>query len=339
MSARAAAAALALCAGCAAAPDPEAAAPHQVLAGNYAMGTVLEVTLLGAEPDALEAERARAFAEVERLEALLSQWRPESDLGRLNAVAGGAPIALDPEVAALLRRSVALHYDTLGSFDVTVGPLVALWTVAARRDALPDERALEAARARVGPERLRFVDDGRVALAEGSHVDLGGIAKGYAIDRVRAGLGPAVEAALLNFGQSSVWAVGHPPDLDGWRLLVRDPREGFAGMITLRDRALSTSGSLGQWSEIEGRRYGHILDPRSGQPLTRRREALVVAVDAAQAEALSKAVLILGEDEGLVLVESIPGAEALLLDADGSAWRTSGFDRETRFESLRAPAR
>lgn len=321
-------------AGCAAS---EAPVQREVVGGNYAMGTVLELTLLGPDAAALEAERARVYAEVERLEALLSQWRPESDVGRLNAGAGGPALELHPEVAALLRRAVELHFDSLGSFDVTVGPLVALWTDAAERNELPTPEAIDAARALTGPERLRFEAGDQVALAPGSHVDLGGVAKGYALDRVRAQLGPAVEAALLNFGQSSVWAIGHPAGLEGWRLLVRDPAGDYAGMLTLRDQALSTSGSLGQWSEIEGRRYGHVLDPRSGRPLERRREALVVAADATLAEALSKAVLVLGEGEGMLLVESTPGAEALLLDADGRQWRTSGFDRVTRYLALAAP--
>ena len=330
--------ALATFVGCAAAPD--AATPqHEDRGGNFAMGTVLETTLLGPDADALEAERVRVFAEVERLEALLSQWRPQSDVGRLNAAAGGPPLAVDPEVAALLRRCVELHYTTLGSFDVTVGPLVALWTEASRSNALPEPEVIEAARALVGPERLHFDGDGRFGLEAGSYVDLGGVAKGYALDRVRAQLGPQVHAALLSFGQSSVWAIGHPEGLEGWRLLVRglDPGTEFFGMLTLRDQALSTSESLGQWSEIQGRRYGHILDPRDGQPLAARRTAVVVTGDATLAEALSKAVLVLGEVEGIALVESIPGADALLLVADGRSWRTSRFDLETRFEPLAAP--
>jgi thiamine biosynthesis lipoprotein len=221
---------------------------------------------------------------------------------------------------------------------VTVGPLVALWTEAAARNALPEPEALAAARARVGPDRLVVESGGSsVALASGSAVDLGGVAKGYALDRMREKLGSGVDAALLSFGQSSTWAIGHPPDAAGWRLLARGPDGGFAGVLTLRDRALSVSGSLGQWSEIAGRRYGHVLDPRSGQPLTGRREALVVTRDATLAEALSKAVLVLGPVEGIALVEEWPEAEALLLDGDGRAWRTRGWNAATRFELVVAP--
>ena len=140
-----------------------------------------------------------------------------------------------------------------------------------------------------------------------------------------------VAAALLSFGQSSAWAIGAPPGLEGWRLLARAPDGGFAGILTLRDDALSVSGSLGQWTEIEGRRYGHVLDPRSGEPLVRRREALVVTPSATLAEALSKALLVLGEDEGIALIESVDDCEALLLDQDGREWRTSGWQLRTDY--------
>jgi thiamine biosynthesis lipoprotein len=319
--------------GCAGAPAP----PREVSAGRHAMGTVLELTLVGQDEVLLERARADALAEVERLEALLSTWRPGSDVSRLNAAAGRGPIAVDPEVAALLARSVELARATRGSFDVTVGPLVALWTEAAARDARPDPAAIAEALARVGADRLSASlhgAEGSAVLSAGSAVDLGGIAKGYALDRVRATLATGVDAALLSFGQSSAWAIGRPPDADGWRLLARSADGGFAGILTLRDRALSVSGSLGQWSEIAGRRYGHVLDPRTGEPLTDRREAIVVTRDASVAEALSKAVLVLGPDEGIALVEEWPDAEALLLDADGRSWRTRGWDRETRFEPL-----
>ncbi len=328
---------LGLCVGCAGAPAP----PIELSDGSYAMGTLLELTLVGRDRAALAEARDAVVEEVERLEAMLSTWRPDSEVSRLNAAAGGSPVPVDAEVAELLARSLALSRATRGTFDVTVGPLVALWVGAAARGSLPTEEMIAAARARVGPDRLAVLveaDGARATLAEGSAIDLGGVAKGYALDRVRVHLGDAVDAALLSFGQSSTWAVGRPPDASGWRLLARAPGDGFSGVLTLRDQALSVSGSLGQWSEIEGRRFGHVLDPRSGWPLIRRREALVVGGDATEAEALSKAVLVLGPEEGIALVERWPGAEALLLDADGRSWRTRGWDAATRYEELPAPA-
>ena len=325
---------LLLVAGCASPPPPS----HTVTGGRYVMGTALEITLHGPEPEALARALEALFAEAEQLDALLSVHVRDSDLSRLNRAAGRGPVAVDPILADVLSASLSASRITGGAFDVTVGPLVALWVEAARRDALPSDEALSAARARVGTDGIRLHGDARAELVEGTSVDLGGVAKGYALDRMRPVLEThGVEGALLNFGQSSTWAFGRPPDAPGWRLLTRAPGGGFAGLVTLRDQALSVSGSLGQWARIGGRRFGHVLDPRSGRPLTRRRQAIVVAPSATLAEVLSTALLILGEDEGLQRVAAQPGCAGLLLDADGGRFATPGFDEAVRFEALPAP--
>lgn len=312
------------------------AAPLSLQDGAFAMGTALELSLWGADLAALGRARDAIFAEVHRLDALLSNWSDASDVSRLNRSAGSGAVEIDPAVAELLAVSVRHSAATHGSFDVTVGSLVALWTRAGELDALPSEQEITRARARVGAARLRVGPGARAALPAGMAVDLGGIAKGFALDRALPILREAgVETALLNFGQSSTLALGAPPGSpDGWRLLARAPEGGFAGVLTLRDRALSVSGSLGQWTEIEGRRFGHVIDPRSGLPLERRRQALVVAPDATLAEALSKALLVLGEREGIEVVASQAGCEGLLLGEGGLQVATSGWLAATRYEQL-----
>ncbi len=298
--------------------------------GRYAMGTALEATL--AVRDAAEGRAAleALFAIAERLDALLSLYRNESDLVRLNSAAGPVPVA--PELVEILEAAVAACVLTGGAFDVTVGPLVALWVDAGRRNAPPSAETLAAARQRVGCRKVRVRGGGAAELLAGASVDLGGIGKGFALDRMRAELRRAgIDSALLSFGRSSVWAVGAPPGEEGWRLLVQGPGEGFAGLVTLRDQAFSVSGSLGQWSEIGGVRYGHVIDPRSGAALSRRRQAAVVAANAARAEALSTALVVLGEREGLVLVRELADAEAMWLDEQGRRLMSDGWQRVTRF--------
>lgn len=317
------------------APGP----PRALSDGRYVMGTVLEITL--ATPDAEGGRRLleELFAVAERLDALLSLYRPESGLSKLNAAAGRGPQEVERELADLLRRSLRYSALTAGSFDVTIGPLVSLWTRAAQRGVPPTQGELAAVRERVGAGHVRVHDDGRVELwPEGVRVDLGGIAKGYALDRMLPLLERnGVPGALLNFGQSSTLAVGRPVGAPAWRLLARGPGERFLGVLELSGRALSVSGSLGQWVEIGGRRYGHVLDPRTGRALQRRRQALVVAPEAALAEALSKALLVLGEEEGLALVAGLDDCEALLADADGRQWRTPGWDAAVRWEPRPGP--
>lgn len=300
------------------------------------MGTVLELSIVpppGAPPAQVREILDRAFERVDHLEGLLSSYDPDSQISRLNR--GDPPQAapVDPEVADLLSRSLAYAQLTDGAFDVTVGPLVALWMRAASTGQAPTAGELALARAKVGWKQVRVSDDGRIAFLEpGVSVNLGGIAKGYALDELRPLLDEAgVRAALLSFGQSSTWAIGAPPGEAGWTLLVRGAA-GPIGLIRLRDLALSVSGSLGQFVEIGGVQYGHVLDPRSGWPLTEHRLAVVVAPNAALAEALSTALLIGGEDHGLGIVESLPDCEGLLETASGELRTTPGWDQVAAFE-------
>jgi thiamine biosynthesis lipoprotein len=306
--------------------------------GRYVMGTVLEVSLYAPDIETGRAVLDELFGLAERLDDLLSVYRPESDVSRLNASSGGAAQVVDPAVVAILMDSIGFSLLTGGAFDVTVGPLVELWIDAAATGIAPPQDALERALLLIGPDKIELRSDREVALrVAGSSVNLGGIAKGWALDRMRETLVErGIESALLNFGQSSTWAIGTPADASGWRLLARSAADGFLGVMSLEDTALSVSGTLGDFVEIGGRRYGHILDPRSGQPLTRRRQAIVLAPDAAIAEALSKALLVMGEEDGIALIEAQPGCEALLDDAEGGRWTTSGWQKAAQLSELEA---
>jgi thiamine biosynthesis lipoprotein len=329
--------ALALFACAAQPPRPPTPALVEYSDGRPAMGTILEITLLApaAAAPAAPATLDALFAQAQHLDASLSRWDPASDVSRLNRAAGQGAIPVEPELARILEASLAFTQLTRGAFDVTVGPLIALWAQAGETGVLPSEAELAHARALVGAGQLEVVDAQASLAREGVSVDLGGIAKGWALDRMLPLLRErGIESALLDFGQSSVWALGAPPGAAGWRLLARGPDEGALGVLTLVDQALSVSGSLGQWVVIGGRRYGHVVDPRSGLALAQRRQALVVAPNAALAEALSKALLILGEHEGIALVAAQPGCDALLVDADGGSWETPGWREAVRFEAV-----
>ncbi len=326
---------LALAGGCATRPSEDA----MVSDGRYAMGSVFEIAIEGLERQAAARALEELYAEALRLDGLLSSYEPESDISRLNRTAGHGMQAVDPAVAEILELSVAYTQLTRGAFDVTVGPVIDLWMQAADRNRPPNAAELAAARARVGANRISLAPAGVALAEEGMKLDLGGIAKGYALDRMLPLLERrGIARALLNFGQSSIWAVGAPAGHAGWRLLVRAPAGGFAGLITLRDQALSVSGSQGQWVEIGGRRYGHIIDPRSGEPLMRARQAVVVSQSAALAEALSVALLVLDAETGLALVAAQPDCEGLLIEGDGELRSTPGWGEAVRFELLPAAA-
>jgi thiamine biosynthesis lipoprotein len=330
VTARAALAA-ALAAACAAAAP--ARAPAVVADGRWAMGTVLEITLVADDEAAARELLDACFAEVAELERVFTTFDPASAVMELNRRAGAGPVPVDPRLARLLADALAFAGRTDGAFDPTVGPLVALWKEAGARGAPPSAGALAEARASVGYDQVR-VADGAVALARPEMaLDFGAVAKGWALDRLGERLAAAgVRDALLDFGGSSVLALGRPADAEAWALALPDGRGGFAGVVRLRDRALGVSGSLGQWSEIGGRRYGHVVDPRSGLALERSAQAAVIAPSAAAADAWSTALTVLGGEAGLALLAREPGAEALVLEEGAAPRATRGWAQASGFD-------
>lgn len=321
---------LSACAGPAPLEDAAQVCPASVSDGQYLMGTVLEIHLCARDRAQGEAILAELFAEVARLERVLSRFDVKSDLSKLNRAAGSGPLRVAPELVELTARSVELTGLTDGVFDVSVGPIVVLWVEAAQTGVAPAPDVVAAARTRVGPQVVAVdAAAGSVELrVPGASLDFGGVAKGYALDRLAAMLrARGVSRALLSFGQSSITALGRPAGWDGWGVLLGDASGGFAGTAQLADQSLSVSGSLGQYAEIGGKRYGHVIDPRSGEPLERARVAMAIASDGTRAEAFSKALLILGERDGIALLEQIPDAEGMLVDESGTSWQTSGWTK------------
>ena len=309
--------------------------------GRYIMGTVFQATLCRAEPAAqpqrqMDAVWQEVFAAARRFDELFTTYAPHSPLSHVNAQAGRGLRAVPAEVSDILRLSQRYADLTDGAFDITVRPLLGLWRQAATTHTRPTAEAIRHTLRFIGSHKLHFAAPHRVGLpARGMALDLGGIGKGYALDRIARQLhAQRLTNALLNFGQSSLWALGRPPDGEGWRLLLRQPNGEIVGVATFSDQAISISGSLGQSMQVEGRRYGHIIDPRTGRPVQRDLLACVVASSAAQAEALSTALLILGEDEGLALIERLDGVEGFLHEAPGTHWMTTGWQRASRFVAL-----
>ena len=317
-----------------------AGAPDCETDGTYVMGTVLQVTLCpGGSPETEAAgldspPMDDVFALARRYDGLFTTYADDSPISKLNAQAGQRAHSVPDEVVDVLK--LARRYTTLtrGAFDATVRPVLRMWRDAEAAGQPPSPDALAQTLRLVGSHNLQFVGADLVLLPDrGMALDLGGIGKGYALDRAVERLrGQGVANALLNFGQSSLWALWRPPGTGGWRLALRRPDGGIAGFVTLVDRALSVSASLGQSRSIAGKRYGHVVDPRTGRPVEREMLACVVAPSAAQAEALSTALLVLGEVEGLALIEEMEGVEALLLDAKDAQWRTAGWQTATSFD-------
>jgi thiamine biosynthesis lipoprotein len=302
------------------------------------MGTVLQMTLCGVGGSPAPAAASDTlFAVAEKLDRELTTYAPTSAILRLNAAAGSGPTSVPADLHRILSESVRSWRQTAGAFDVTVGPLTALWRQAGERGSAPDHEELREVLERVGSEKITLLDHDKVALARpGMALDLGGIGKGYALDRMAERLPSlGIRSALLDFGGSSWVAIGTPPDAPAWRVLLRRPDGGVLGVINLQDEAISISETFGQSAVVGGRRKGHIVDPRTGQPIDVDRRTCVVAPSATQAEALSTALVVQGR-EGLGALERLhqSGIEALLAQAGDPPARTSGFDRAVAFAPL-----
>jgi FAD:protein FMN transferase len=298
--------------------------------GQYVMGTVLQVTLCEADPAIGELQMAALFTSARRLDAELTTFSPTSPVNRLNTRAGHGRERVSPQLAHAIAVSLDYWRMTKGTFDITVGPLMALWREAAETGTIPSPATFRRVRSQVGSKYIRLGADGTVSLTRPNMaLDFGGIGKGYALDQLANVLrAQKQKSALLSFGQSSIWALGRPPDAPGWRLLLRGPQGESSGLVTLTEQALSVSASFGQSVQVHGQSYGHIIDPRTGRPLKRNLVAYVTAPNAAQAEALSKALLVLGEQQGIVLLQSLNEVEGLLLEANGQRWMTTGWRDE-----------
>jgi FAD:protein FMN transferase len=283
------------------------------------MGTRFEVRLVGEDPAFLEAVGTEALDLVDTLEERLSHYIPHSEICDLNSRAAQGPVLVLPSLLQLLQRGVELSEASGGAFDFTAGPLVKCWGFFRGQGEMPEPADIEAALGRLGSRFVRIDPEERTVRFEkaGMEIHLGAIGKGYAIDEMVALLRSyGIRDALLHGGTSTVYGMGSPPEQeDGWAIGLRDPRKPGArlGVLKLKDRALSVSGDYQQFFEHEGRRYGHVLDPRTGWPAQGIRSAAVLAESATDTDALSTAAFVSGVAGARALCERFPGLGAILV--------------------------
>ena len=280
------------------------------------MGVQVRIVLYAPDRDTAERACMSAFARLGELEAIASDYRLDSELNRLCARAGGPPVTVSDDLLHILTLSQTLSARTGGVFDVTVGPYVRLWREARKTERLPSAEALEEARERVGWEKVRIDEEAGTVqlLAEGMQLDLGGIAKGYGLDEALEALREhGIRSALLTAGGDIVLGDA-PPGTEGWRIEVANARRKKR-MVTLANAAISSSGDVEQYVEIGGKRYSHIVDPRTGLGLTTRVAATVIAADGATSDSLATAACVLGRKKGMRLIRSVPGAKGYIRKA------------------------
>jgi len=302
--------------------DEPALARYEFL--RVEMAVPIKIVLYAAdEATAGEAARA-AFGRIHELDGILSDYDPESELRRLCRDSGeGRPVRVSDELWQVLNQAQALSEHSGGAFDVTIGPVVRLWRRARRRHEMPPPEQLAAARRLVGHRLVRLDPVHRaVELAKPDmRLDLGGIAKGYAVDEALAVLrNRGITRALVDAG-GDVGLGDPPPERPGWLIGVAslEPDAPPSRYLWLSRLAIATSGDTWQYVEIGGRRYSHLVDPRTGLGLTDHSSVTVIAPNCTAADSLASAVSVLGPDKGLKLIEETPGAAAFIVRAPEGA--------------------
>lgn len=289
---------------------------------RYAMGTMFDIIVFHDSRSVGERAVGAAFAEIDRLERVMSHYRSDSDLSKMNREARYRPVRVDPSLHDVVRESIDFSRRSGGRFDVTIAPLLRLWKDAAADGRAPTDEALAQARRCVGYEKIDLAASDRIRFrSDCLEIDLGGIGKGYAVDRAIAILASAgIQRAMVNAGGSSIAAVGAPPGRDGWPVLLGEADAG--GMVlVLSDQSVSTS------QQDPSKPFGDIIDPLTGAPAPGGHTVSVIAATATASDALSTTVLMLPPEEAWTLLSTFPDVSAVWISPDG---RKRAAFRESR---------
>jgi FAD:protein FMN transferase len=290
------------------------------------MGTAIRVELWADEPHDGEQAMAAVMAEMHRIDRTMSPHKPASELSRINRDAATHPVRLSDEMYRLIERSLELSALSGGAFDISYASVGQLYDY--RLGVRPTDAQIETARAAVGWQHL-LLDAGARTLRfmrEGMRIDLGGFAKGHAVDNcVRLLHGRGIRHAMVSAGGDS-HVLG---DRRGrpWTIAIRDPRRADAvvAVLPLQDVSISTSGDYERFFETDGERCHHLIDPRTGRSPSSVHSVTILADDGLTSEGLSKCVFVLGVERGLALIEQQSGVDAVIVDANGRLHYSSGL--------------
>ena len=291
------------------------------------MAVPIRIVLYAADDTTAAAAARAAFSRFHDLNASMSDYDPQSELRRLcYASSEGRAVWVSDDLWRVLVRAIELAKRSDGAFDVTVGPLVHLWRNARRTKELPSPKSIQAAKSRVGYQWVRLHPDRQAVelLRPKMRLDLGGIAKGYAVDEaLKAIRKRGITRAMVEAG-GNIGLGDPPPGRPGWRIGIAPPdaHSPAREYLSLARVAISTSGDLWQYAVIGGVRYSHLIDPHTGMALTDHGSVTVVGRDGLSTDGLSSAVAILGPEKGLKLVDNTPGAAAFIVRVVDGQQRT-----------------
>ena len=282
---------------------------------RFMMGTSIEVQAFGGDEVGRRAAVDQAFAAFADVDRLMSNYRDDSELARVNRNAASGAVAISDALFAVLDAAQRVSAASNGAFDITVGPLVKQWGFHDKTPHVPTTAELAAVRPLVDYRHVQLDTPRRTVrfARPGVELDLGGIAKGFAVEIAAAILRRAGLSGFIDAGGNQ-YLLGTPPGKRSWTVGIRDPDalERVLGVIDTGETSVSTSADTSNFLVAAGRRYGHILDPRTLQPADQSLSVTVLSRDGTLADAMSKAVFILGPHDGLALVDAFPGMTAVV---------------------------
>lgn len=294
---------------------------------RVSMACTYSIAAYGKDETQLKQIVNDAFDEVDRIDRLMSHYKPDSPLSQLNQNAAQRPVNTDPELFAFLLECVRYSQKSDGAFDITVGPLMKAWGFFRGEGRMPSETELANVRQLIGYQHLILnVQEKTVRFNRfGMALDLGGIAKGYAVDRAVALLKQrGVSTALVSAGGSTIYGFGSPPATDAWEIQVQDPKDArkVAMTVKLKDQTLSISGSAEKYFELDGKRYSHIMDPRTGRPVMDVLSVAVITKTGTAGDALDNVFYVQGVAKSRKAIKHLPETEVFFFLPDPtSPWK------------------
>lgn len=293
------------------------------------MGSPFVVTIVHENEAVAKAAAKAAWDEIDRLEDMISSWRSHSQTSAINRAAGIKPVFVSPELFGLIKRSLKVSELTEGAFDITFASAGKLWDYRSGR--LPDREAVAEAVKAIDWRNVELDEKAQTVFLKkkGTRIGFGAIGKGYAANRalhVIKQLG--VQNALINAGGDLV-AMGTREDGHAWEITIANPRHPsqYIAKLNISNQAVVTSGDYERFIKVDGKRYSHILDPRTGWPVEGLISVTILCPDGELADALATSVFVLGRQKGMALVNKLKGVEALIIDANGQHYMSNGLHK------------
>ncbi len=301
--------------------------PKAIQKTETIMGTNVTITVVARSPEEGEVAIDAGMAELRRLDAMLSLYKSDSEITRVNLAAGKSPVKVSHEMIEVLERAVEVSKLSNGVFDVTIGPLVVLWQMRLKEGKVPTDAEIAKTRSLVNYRNI-IIDEKASTIflkKKGMILDLGGM-KGYTTDRAAAVIKKSgIDNAIIAVA-GDIWVLGHREDGTPWRIGVQHPRDRdkTLAVLDLKDKYISTSGDYERFVIREHKRYHHIIDPRTGKPSKGVISATLIGDKGSLIDPLTKVPFIIGPEEGLKIVKKL-GAEAIIVDDQGKVFMTDGI--------------